>query len=260
MRLCVSALMLACVCAVPVVAEDVVFPPDGVIDVKVAVSEPNKVVPRTVVFPSTGIGDIPELFSREHLFVQQIRNTLIVHLKTAEFKGTLQVYDASGRLYLLNIIPATKTERIAEKLRIVLPKKPTAASSGAPVRHNIVEQSFAMYRHMIAYDMNGHIDNPLVQSAPAVVMRNGKLSHGRRIHEDDDVQILLTSVHEGYTLKGYSTVFVYRGTEPRRIDFQRLYFPGAISVYAGQEAFMDPHRPGMQVQPGQSIKVYYIGR
>ena len=234
-------------------AEDVVLPADGVVTVPIRVSTPNQVYPRTIVFPTDSIGDIPQLFSEQDLFVQQIRNTLVLHLKTADFGGTLQVFDASGRLYLLNVVPAQGDQPVPEKLRITLPQPPPVAAAG--MRHNIVEEAMAMFDHMLGFRRR-----PDVSSVDATVIRDGEVSVGRRIYEDDDVQILVTRIHQGPALRGYECVFTYRGEEPRYIPYQRIYFPGAIAVYAGQGAFMDPANPGRDVRPGQSIRVYYVAQ
>ncbi|MFW5828925.1 MAG: hypothetical protein ACOCXA_01575 [Planctomycetota bacterium] len=235
-------------------AEEVVYQMDKSIPCRVRVSTPEKVYTRTVVFPATSLLEVPQFFDENDLFVQGVGNTLIVHLRNPDFEGTLQVYDNDNRLYVLNILPEEQ-KKVDEHLIIRLPEPIADAMSVTSGDDDLVARVFRYYEHML-----GAHEYADIEGVTANVVEDGEVKVGRRIYQDDDLALFLIKLYQGPGLRGYECLLRYAGTEPRRIDMQRLYFPGALSIYAPVQAFMDPANPTLDIEAGSSIRLFFVGR
>jgi hypothetical protein len=247
-------LVLAFATIVSATAEEVVYQSDKAIACLVRVSQPDKVHTRTIVFPAKGLLEVPQFFDPNDLFVKGVGNTLIVHLRNPDFEGSLQVYDDTNRLYVINIIPEQQ-RKVDEHLLITLPRPAASGSSVTSQDDEVVSRAFRYYEHMLG--AHHYAD---IQSIDATVMIDGEVKVGRRIYQDNVLSLFLIRLHQGPELRGYECIMTYAGDQPRRIDLQRLYFPGALSVYAPVQAFMDPAQPSIEVEAGSTIRLFFVGR
>jgi hypothetical protein len=215
-------------------------------------STPTHDATRTVVFPGGALADVPVFWDPEtQLCVKAIRNTLVLQLRDPQFSGTLQVYDDKGGLYLLAVRAAAPGEE-PDAVLLVRPKaaRDEAAAAAVPA------DSDAQVTQMMAA-MVGGCDGAVTGSVVTRV-EDGKVVVGRRIFADATLTLELVRVFQGPILRGYECLLSYHGKHSVRLDQSRLWFPGALAVYASAQAVIDPQTVAVEIAPGAAITLDYV--
>ncbi|HEX3133332.1 MAG TPA: hypothetical protein VHX44_07070 [Planctomycetota bacterium] len=249
-RLC-SCCTVLLLCAT-LQAETVDWSLGKAIDCPLPQALPTKALLRTVIFPGGAITEVPSFWSDEQLYVKIIRNTLILQLRDPLFVGTLQVFDDKGNLFLVNVRAAKANEPVDEML-LLRPLGGPGETAAGVMPSDSDGQLTDMMAHMLAGGGNSAIAGSLVTR-----VEDGKLLIGRRIFGDDAFSLELIKVFQGPSMRGYECLMRYNGTDTMRLDQQRLWFPGALAVYASSQVFINPQTVTIEVQPKQAIKVYYV--
>jgi hypothetical protein len=249
-RLLPILLVLACAAGAP--AETVDWSLGRSIDCALAPALPTRALTRTVVFPGGPITEVPSFWSEEQLFVKIIRNTLVFQLRDPLFTGTIQVFDDKGNLFLLGVRAARAGETVDDVLLI----RPVEAAGGAaaPMPGDSDGAVTELMAHMVGGGPNPAISGSLVTH----VDEHGKVVPGRRIFADDTLTLELIKVFQGPGLRGYECVVRYAGERTVRLDQQRLWFPGALAVYASNQVFINPQTVSIEIQPNQAIRIFYV--
>ena len=63
---------------------------------------------------------------------------------------------------------------------------------------------------------------------------------------------------QGPSVRGYECVARYAGERTVRLDMQRLWFPGALAVYASGQILTGGDDPAVELQPRQAISLWYV--
>jgi hypothetical protein len=233
------------------VAETVDWSLGKAVDCPLPQALPSKALTRTLVFPGGAVTDVPAFWSEEQLYVKIIRNTLVMQLRDPAFVATLQVFDDKGNLFLVNVRAAKPTESVDEVL-MLKPISQTTATGSA----NGASDSDGQITEMMAHMVGG--GNPSIVGSLVTRVEDGKVAIGRRIFADDSFSLELMKVFQGPSLRGYECLMRYQGKDTVRLDQQRLWFPGALAVYASSQVFINPQTVSVEIQPNQAIKVYYV--
>lgn len=218
------------------------------IDCPLPLALPSRAATRTIVFPGGPISEVPSFWSEEQLYAKVIRNTLVLQLRDPLFAGTIQVFDDKGNLFLVNVHAAAATETVDEILML----RPQAApgEAAAPLPPDSDGQITEMMAQMV-----GGVANPGIQGSLVTRVEDGQVVVGRRIFADDALSLELIKVFQGSGVRGYECLMRYNGKDPVRLDQQRLWFPGALAVYASAQVFINPQTVSIEIQPNQAIKV-----
>ena len=257
MKACLSLLLLILLAAYAG-AETVDWVLGKPIDCPVNISLPTKPVPRTVILPGGVVTEIPQNWFEDQCEVRFIRNTVSIKLKDPVFMGTIQVFDDKGNLYLLNVRAPRPDEVVAESLTLRpgsdgsvigqdgLPRSSPIDSDGA-----ITEMMVAMFNGVATGTIASSIQYRMADDQKSFVV-------GERILEDDSLSWYLVRVWQGPRLRGFETVFTYKGKGSFRIPYQRWYFPGALAVLAADQVIMDPTLPQVNAEQGQPIRLFFV--
>lgn len=243
------ALALACVAVAPATTVDWTL--GEAVDCALPAALPSQAMTRTIVLPGGAVTEVPSFWNDDQLFVKAIRNTLIVQLRDPLFVATMQAYDDQGNLYLINLRAAKPGEAVDEIL--VLRQKPDATLSGGA----LASDSDGAISDMMAA-MVGGVGHPSIAGSLVTRVEDGAMVPGRRIFADDTLSLELVKVFQGPSVRGYECVARYVGDQTVRLDMQRLWFPGALAVYASSQILLSPDDAGVEIQPNQAIKLYYV--
>jgi hypothetical protein len=245
--------------ALPAAAETQDWSLGRAIDCPLPLSTPSHAATRTIVFPGGAIADVPVFWDAEsQLCAKAIRNTLVLQLRDAAFSATLQVFDDKGNLFLIDVHAAHAGDSPDEVL--LLRPSTAAATAGAGgcagSEGGAGADSDAEVTRMMAAMVGG--GDPGVVSSLVRRVEDGRLKVGRRIFADDTMSLELVRVFQGPRLRGYQCLLAYHGSHSVRLEQQRLYFPGALAVYASAQVLYEPGSVSVAVQPDQSITLDYV--
>jgi hypothetical protein len=223
------------------------------IDCPLALSTPAHVATRTIVFPSGAITDVPAFWDAEsQLYVKIIRNCVVLQLRDPRFSATLQVFDDKGDLFLVTVHAAADPSLVDDALLV----RPAGGGAGAEAQGRSAEDSDGQVTELMAAMVGPR--NASVACTLVTRVENGTVVPGRHLYADHTLSLDLMHLYQGAHLHGYQCVLTYHGTRTVRLDQSRLWFPGALAVYASAQVFIDPRTVGIEIQPQQTILLYFV--
>jgi hypothetical protein len=242
-------------------AEVVTWQANKVIDVPVEVSLPHQDHrPRLIYFPSKTVEVSAEIDDSD-MTIKNEGNAIRVALINPEFRTHLFVIGSSaddGSVYALVIHPVAAGQTVDPVLQIVAEASEDAAQP-EPNRQaastDFDGEAIALMRHM----MGGERRPEVAESADGVMTDKG-FQVGRRLYDSDNLTITCTKIYRSVNVCGYQCILHYRGREPRRVNYQRLFFDDAICVSASKQTVMDSMNPGTDVAPGERIVLWFVAR
>lgn len=234
-------------------AEESHWTPQRAIDVALVPSSLSNLRTRTVVLPGSAISQVPVFWTANDLHVEIIDNTLILQLRNPDFTGTLSVYDDAGSVFLLNVRPAEENERVDEMLIVIDEQARIDEREGLGRSTDTDTAVTEMMRHMLGGPTAEHITGMVVTR-----VENDEVRIGRRVFEDSDLGIWMVRLYQSPAVRGCELLFHFRGPQPVRFEMERLYFPGALAVYASDQVLYDPANPHLEIDPKQTIRVFYV--
>jgi len=227
--------------------------PGQSIDCALPLSTPSAVATRTVVFPNGAITDVPAFWDADtQLYIKVIRNTLVLQLRDPRFSATVQVFDDKGDLFLLCVHGAGEDVAPDAVLQVRAPAAPGAGDEALP------SDADGAITAMMAAMLGG--SGAVLSSAAVTRVEDGTVKRGRHLFSDPTLTLDLDTVFQGAHLRGYRCQLTYHGAHAVRFNAQRLWFPGALAVYASGQVLADPNDPAFQMEPRQTILLYYVAQ
>jgi hypothetical protein len=225
------------------------------IDCPLPLSSPNTVATRTIVFPNGAITEVPAFWDAEtQLYIKVIRNTVVLQLRDPHFSGTVQIFDDKGDLFLVNVHLASDPSTLDDVL--MLRPRPVAGTAGADSMDAEPQDSDGQITELMAAMLG---PRPTSVSCSMVTrVEKGRVVPGRHIYSDATISLDLLHLYRAAHLRGYQCLLHYHGTRTVRLDQSRLWFPGALAVYASAQVFVDPRILAIDIQPEQSILLYFV--
>jgi len=249
--LSVAAWLLSALAVCPALTID--WTPGQSIDCALPLSTPSAVATRTVVFPNGAITDVPAFWDADtQLYIKVIRNTLVMQLRDPRFSATVQVFDDKGDLFLLNVHGAADGMPTDAVLQVRAQSAPVPGDGAEPA------DADGAVTAMMAAMVGG--SSATISSAAVTRVEDGTVKRGRHLFSDPTLTLDLDMVYQGPRLRGYRCQLTYHGTHPVRFNAQRLWFPGALAVYASAQVLIDPGNPAFSMQPRQTILLYYVAQ
>ncbi len=212
---------------------------------------------RLVYFPSEQV-HFTQDWSQDDLHATVMLNGIQFMLRNPEFQTTVHVIGNDGAIYPLRIRRSAEDEDVSTVLQVV-PHQPETSTAGSSIAArgpaDIDAEAVVMMRHMVSGE-----PQHWVTSSPDGEITDEGFRLGRRVYESDFLSITSTRLYRGLQTVGYQCLVEYRGAEPVRLNFQRLYFPGALCVYASHQVLMDPKHPGTVLEPGDRLVLWFVAR
>ena len=206
-----------------------------------------------MVFPNGAITDVPAFWDADtQLYIKIIRNTLVLQLRDPRFSASVQVFDDKGDLFLLSVHAAGDGVPADAVLQVRAPVATGAGDAAAPA------DADGAITAMMAAMLGGA--GMALNSAAVTRVEDGTVKRGRHLFSDPTLSLDLDTVYQGARLRGYRCALTYHGAHPVRFNAQRLWFPGALAVYASGQVLADPNDPAFQMQPRQTILLYYVAQ
>ena len=236
------------------VAETATYRLGEALDFPCVVSSSDNKQPRTIILPNTLDKVVDGGWSPSDLEYQGVNNTISFQLHNPSLTATIQVYDVTGQLYLVSLRAAAATETPDPSLTVV--NKDDATAEGARTAKWPADTDSATAK--LARAMLSGITPDGITVAPFSSNVNGKVVSGSTLFEDDFLLIRVQRMWLAPNLKGYETVWTWKGDRAVRINIQRLYFPGLIAIHSPEQTILSGDNPEHVFQPKITSKIYMI--
>jgi hypothetical protein len=222
------------------------------IHIPVHVSTVDNLRPRTVVLP-TKVREVPQFWTDDQMVVELMGNALVIQLRRSDFSTTMQVFDETGRVYLLRV-ESVKSGHVVDDMLVV-----NDSSLSPNTQTSMLTDSDGAVTEMMAAMIGGA--HPHIRASVTSRVDNGEVKQGRVIFQDDTLDITLVRVWSGHVtgrLRGYECIMTWKGSQAVRVNEERLWFPGALAVWASDQVMSDQNNPSVTVQPRSSIRLCYV--
>jgi hypothetical protein len=243
------ALCMAAAASLHLPAETITWTPGMSIDCPLAPSLPSRSQARTIVFPLDGgaLTQIPTRWGEDELAAKAVGNTLILDLRDPSFQATLQVFDEKGLLFLLDVHAAPAGSAPDDCLTIL------QAAPTAPM-HLPADSDGAITAFMAGMVAGGCQAG--MTSRPVTHIEHGTIVPGRVILDTPRLRIALERIYQAGDLRGF--LCFATAADGGEIDMQRLWFPGALAVYASDKDVLSCTHPGVRLPHPGTISLYYV--
>jgi hypothetical protein len=97
-----------------------------------------------------------------------------------------------------------------------------------------------------------------VVRTPVTRVEQGHLRSGRVLLRDSVCTLELVTQFQGPRLRGYECLLRSRSQQPMHLDEQRLWFDGALAVYASSHVLPVVHGMQVDLAKDQAITLFYV--
>lgn len=253
MSLSALTLLLLTIGAPGAAVETVVYKLGDSIDFPCIVSSPDNSQPRTLILPATLDKVIEGGWKTSDLKYEGVNNTVTFQLRNPSFAATIQLYDTTGQLYLVALRAAAANETPEPALTVVPPDS-AGAVAGKLVWPEDTDSSTAILGQAM---LSGKVPDGITV-APFSSTVDGKIVTGKILFEDDLLKITVMRMWIAPNLKGYETLWTWKGDRAVQIPIQRLYFPGLVAVHSNDQRVMRGNDPSVVFGQHSSTKIDLI--
>jgi hypothetical protein len=89
-------------------------------------------------------------------------------------------------------------------------------------------------------------------------VRDGTLQPGHVLFQSDEMALVIIKMWQSPYLRGYQAVLTYHGTKPIRVNYSKLFVPGAIAVSVNPITVANPNAPDFSIEPDQTVNIFYV--